>query len=83
MYWALLAFDKLSGGDSELVMEVWEMLVETFGARRESGRPGREVWRGWMMDGRVGRRVEAHRVRVEALREREKEGEAREGEGEV
>ncbi|GEM07148.1 serine/arginine repetitive matrix 2, isoform CRA a [Rhodotorula toruloides] len=60
VFWILFAFDKLSQGDSELVLEVWGELVLKFDG--EVGR--RKGWTGWYMDNRVLRLVRTHEQRA-------------------
>ncbi|KAK4706175.1 hypothetical protein P7C70_g21, partial [Phenoliferia sp. Uapishka_3] len=64
IFWVILAFEKLSGGDSQLVLDVWDAVVETFGRRADHAHPGRPAWQGWMVDNRIRRRVEHHRSEV-------------------
>ncbi|KAL8281067.1 hypothetical protein RQP46_006425 [Phenoliferia psychrophenolica] len=64
IFWVLLAFEKLSGGDSRLVLDVWDAVVAAFGARVDDKHPDRSAWRGWMVDARVRRRVEDHQLKV-------------------
>lgn len=55
IFWLLLAFQKLSGGDWELVWKVWEEVQRTFGG---SEGEGRDKWTGWRVDGLLRRKVE-------------------------
>ncbi|BGP16329.1 hypothetical protein JCM10213v2_004331 [Rhodosporidiobolus nylandii] len=64
VYWILFAFDKLSGGESDAVLEVWDLLEARFGGS------GADGWRGWWQDKRLKRLVLMHRNRVEQLRQR-------------
>lgn len=71
VFWVLFAFDKLSQGDSDLVLDVWDELVRKF-----AGDDGRSKgWTGWHMDNRVLRLVRTHEQRavdrLERLRELE------------
>ncbi|BGP08167.1 Translation factor guf1 mitochondrial [Rhodotorula toruloides] len=66
IFWILFAFDKLSQGDSELVLEVWDELVRKFA--EEEGR--RKGWTGWYMDNRVARLVRTHEQRAAERLER-------------
>ncbi|KAK4335399.1 hypothetical protein RTBOTA2_004164 [Rhodotorula toruloides] len=68
IFWILFAFDKLSQGDSELVLEVWDELVRKFA--EEEGR--RKGWTGWYMDNRVARLVRTHEQRAAERLERVK-----------
>lgn len=60
VFWVILAFEKLSGGDSKLVLEVWDAVVHTFGALKDDAHPNRTAWRGWMVEQRLRRKVEGH-----------------------
>lgn len=53
----------LSGDDSELVLEVWKAVEETFG--RGKRRDGVEAWTGWRADTRLRGKIERHQRRVE------------------
>lgn len=57
MFWILFAFDRLSGGDSRIVLEVWTACERKFATSRSG-------WTGWRMDKRVARMVETHRAVV-------------------
>ncbi|TNY17386.1 Serine/arginine repetitive matrix 2, isoform CRA a [Rhodotorula diobovata] len=63
LWWVLFAFDKLSGGDSELVVDVYDALERKF--RDEAG-----GWTGWREDKRTPRLVRMHRDRAEERRRR-------------
>ncbi|GAA5840277.1 hypothetical protein JCM9279_002333 [Rhodotorula babjevae] len=59
----LFAFDKLSGGDSELVVAVYDALERKF-------RDERAGWTGWREDKRTPRLVRMHRDKVNERRKR-------------
>ncbi|GAA5826681.1 hypothetical protein JCM3770_003231 [Rhodotorula araucariae] len=59
----LFAFDKLSGGDSELVVAVYDALARKFGDAHAG-------WTGWRDDKRTPRLVRTHRERVDERRRR-------------
>jgi pentatricopeptide repeat protein len=63
LFWLVLAFEVLSGDDSELVLEVWKAVEETFG--RGKRRDGVEAWTGWRADTRLRGKIERHQRRVE------------------
>lgn len=73
LFWLILAFEKMSGGDSRIVLDVWERIVEAFDM--EEGIPRR--WRGFHVDKRLEGRVEIHRKNVELMEEQEGGGEDR------
>ncbi|GAA5975898.1 hypothetical protein JCM11641_002832 [Rhodosporidiobolus odoratus] len=62
MWWILLAFEKLTDGESDAVLEVWDKLEEKFTGKEKEG------WMGWREDKRIKRVVVKHRARVEELR---------------
>lgn len=53
LWWVLFAFEKLSGGDEEVVVGVWKRLEEKFGGGGRVGGGEGEGWTGW----RPGKRV--------------------------
>ncbi|GAA5820201.1 hypothetical protein JCM11251_005523 [Rhodosporidiobolus azoricus] len=61
IYWVLSAFDRLSGGDSALVIEVYGLLVGKFRDKESEG------WTGWRMDKRVSKLVRGHVEKIEEL----------------
>ncbi|GAA5897279.1 hypothetical protein JCM8208_003778 [Rhodotorula glutinis] len=63
LWWVLFAYDKLSGGDSELVVAVYDALEHKF---RDEG----AGWTGWREDKRTPRLVRAHRDKVDERRRR-------------
>jgi len=63
LWWVLFAFDKLSGGDSELVVAVYDALERKF---RDEG----AGWTGWREDKRTPRLVKVHRDKVDERRRR-------------
>ncbi|GAA5937529.1 hypothetical protein JCM3775_001258 [Rhodotorula graminis] len=63
LWWVLFAFDKLSGGDSELVVAVHDALERKF-------RDERAGWTGFREDKRTARLVTAHRDKVDERRRR-------------
>jgi len=54
LFWILFAFQKLSGGDPEVSVEVWRRLEEKFGGEEARGRG----WTGWRPGGRVKKMVD-------------------------
>ncbi|GAA5960783.1 hypothetical protein JCM21900_006871 [Sporobolomyces salmonicolor] len=66
LFFALKAFEKLTGGDSEVVVEVWERLERKFELEEEG-------WTGWRPGRRVERLVAGHRERVEERRRKREE----------
>ncbi|BGP48398.1 hypothetical protein JCM10450v2_004271 [Rhodotorula kratochvilovae] len=63
LWWVLFAFDKLSGGDSELVVAVYDALSRKFGDEQAG-------WTGWREDKRTPRLVRTHKERIEERRRR-------------
>lgn len=61
LFWLVLAFEKLSGWDSRLVLRVWEEVEETF--EEMDGQGG---WKGWRIDKRLASRIRGHREALEA-----------------
>lgn len=66
LYWLLLAFEVLSGDDSELVLRVWDEVEYKF--KRSTKARQKQVWSGWRVDKRVAGMVARHRGRVEEWR---------------
>ncbi|GAA5887182.1 hypothetical protein JCM5296_004549 [Sporobolomyces johnsonii] len=66
LFFALKAFEKLTGGDSEVVVEVWERLASKFAQEGEG-------WTGWRPGNRVEKLVGGHRERVEERRRKREE----------
>lgn len=67
LFWLILAFEKMSGGDSRVVLNVWERVVEVF-----EGEVGvQKRWRGFRVDKRLEGRLEGHRLKVEVMDEQE------------
>ncbi|KAI5475387.1 hypothetical protein MNV49_001455 [Pseudohyphozyma bogoriensis] len=64
LYYLVMAFDRVSSGDYELVLEKWEEVERVFGGS-DSG------WRGWVDGGRVGRMIGEMRRAVEERRRAE------------
>lgn len=70
IFWLLLAYEVMSGGDSRVVLEVWRLVEGTFGEENQNG------WKGWLVDKRIKRKIEDHREKVreeERLRALEEE----------
>ncbi|GAA5898091.1 hypothetical protein JCM6882_003325 [Rhodosporidiobolus microsporus] len=67
LFWILFAFERLSGGDSKVVVEVWGLLVGRFapGGGGEGG-----GWTGWRVDRRVRDMVKKHVGRLEEAQRR-------------
>lgn len=66
LFWILFAFDRLSGGDSHTVLEVWAAVERKFGDGARAPGEGRRAaaagWTGWRIDKRVARLVATHRA---------------------
>lgn len=60
LFWLILAFERLSGSDSRVVVEMWDTVVQVFKHRPDPRREAK-VWRGWYVDQRVFKRIEEHR----------------------
>jgi pentatricopeptide repeat protein len=69
IWWVLLAFDKLSAGDTERVLKVWKGMERTFKEGEEGGGGG--GWKGWRMDSRIKRTIEKLEKRRRGEREEE------------
>ncbi|KAM0752483.1 hypothetical protein T439DRAFT_324574 [Meredithblackwellia eburnea MCA 4105] len=66
VFWILLAFHKLSGEDSRIVLEVWTSLLDKFGRKEDIDRPGKPAWYGWKVDQRVRNFVREHTLKLRA-----------------
>lgn len=75
LFWLLLAVERLTGGDSRAVLQVWEAVEGVFGRGRRGG-DRKEVWTGWRVDKRLAGKVERHRKRVEEGEQEEEDGRA-------
>lgn len=83
LWWIIMAFDKLSGGDTQVVLEVWARLEAKFdqtsedASRRKRSEKG-NGWTGWLVDRRMTRTIEKLRNRRRVEVEVEAEWAARE-----
>ncbi|KAK4046539.1 hypothetical protein OIV83_005991 [Microbotryomycetes sp. JL201] len=57
LFWLVLAYENLTGQDSDVVLERW-MDVERHFAHEGSG------WKGWKVDKRLASRIQRHKIAV-------------------
>ncbi|SCV71964.1 BQ2448_4658 [Microbotryum intermedium] len=58
LFWLVLAYEVMTGNDSALVLNRWARVEQVFNRTERSG------WKGWKVDGRLQRKLEAHEMRV-------------------
>lgn len=63
LFWVLAAFDKVTAGDSDVIVEVWSELERKFAGPRSG-------WSGWRVDKRVQKLVRRHAEAIEVRRRR-------------
>ncbi|SCZ88585.1 BZ3500_MvSof-1268-A1-R1_Chr2-1g04507 [Microbotryum saponariae] len=59
LFWLVLAYEVMTGNDSTVVLDRWARVERVF------NRTDRSEWKGWKVDGRLQRKLEAHRLSVE------------------